>query len=476
MDAANGVALGAFLDALGPRARLVGAPEVVVAGVTHDSRLVVPGMLFACLRGARHDGHTHAASAVAAGAVALLVDHEVALGVPQLVVEDTRRALGTLAALVYGQPSRALTMVGITGTNGKTTTAHLLASILRASGRRTGVIGTLTGVHTTPEAPELQARLAAARDDGVAAIVMEVSSHALALHRADGTHFDVAVFTNLGVDHLDLHGTAEEYFRAKARLFSPELADVGVTNVDDPHGRLLADAAPIDIVAYSHADATAVDVEVGRIAFTWRGRRVRLPLGGPFNVMNALAAATTAATLGIELDAIVAGLAAVETVPGRFELVTFSPTAPVVIVDYAHTPDGLEEVLGAARQVAPGRVVVVFGCGGDRDAGKRPLMGAVAARLADHVVVTSDNPRSEDPAAIISAVLAGIDGADPAVTARVDVEADRAAAIELAIAAAGPDDVVVIAGKGHETTQTTGDRVVSFDDRDVARRIMERRS
>lgn len=477
MDAPNSVALGAFLDALGPRAELLGAPDTVVAGVTHDSGLVVPGMLFACLRGSRHDGHTFASSAVAAGAAALLVDHEVALDVPQLVVEDTRRALGTLAALVYGEPSRALTMVGITGTNGKTTTAHLLASILRASGRRTGVIGTLTGAHTTPEAPELQARLAAARDDGVAAIVMEVSSHALALHRADGTHFDVAVFTNLGVDHLDLHGTAEEYFRAKARLFSPELADVGVTNVDDPHGRLLADAAPIEIVAYSHDDATAVDVEVGRLAFTWRGRRIEVPLGGPFNVMNALAAATAAATLGIELDAIVAGLAAVEPVPGRFERVMgAAPSAPTVVVDYAHTPDGLEQVIGAARQVAPGRVVVVFGCGGDRDAGKRPLMGAVAARLADHVVVTSDNPRSEDPAAIISAVLVGIDGVDPAVTARVDVEADRAAAIELAIGSAGPGDVVVIAGKGHETTQTAGDRVVSFDDRQVARRIMERRS
>ena len=450
----EGLPLGAFVDALGPRVRTVGDAGTAVVGVTHDSRLVEPGMLFACLRGAHHDGHTHAAAAVAAGAAALLVDHEVALDVPQVVVDDTRRALGAIAALVYGTPSGALTIVGITGTNGKTTTSQLLASILRADGRATGVIGTLTGTHTTPEAPELQARLAAARDEGTTAVVMEVSSHALALHRADGTRFAAAVFTNLGTDHLDLHGTIEEYFRAKARLFSPELADIGVSNVDDPHGRLLADAAPIDVVPYSIADADDVHVDASRHAFTWRGRRMEVPLGGPFNVMNSIAAATTAATLGVGLDAIADGLASVDAVPGRFERVG-TTTGPTVIVDYAHTPDSLEQVLVAARRVATGRVLVVFGCGGDRDQGKRPQMGAVAARLADHVVVTSDNPRSEDPAAIISAVLAGIDqSSDPSTAGGVDVEADRATAIALAIEAAGDGDVVVIAGKGHETTQT----------------------
>jgi UDP-N-acetylmuramoyl-L-alanyl-D-glutamate--2,6-diaminopimelate ligase len=464
-----------FLAALGPRASVVGDPATLVAGVTHDSRRVEQGMLFACLRGAHHDGHTHAAAAVAAGATALLVDHEVALDVPQVVVDDTRQALGPVAAIVYGQPSQALTVIGITGTNGKTTTAQLLASILRAAGRETRVIGTLTGAHTTPEAPELQAQLAAARDDGTEAVVMEVSSHALALHRADGTRFAAAVFTNLGTDHLDLHGTTEEYFRAKARLFSPELADLGVTNVDDRHGRLLADAAPIEIVPYSSAHATDVHVRADHHAFSWREQRLEVPLGGPFNVMNSVAAATTAAALGIPLDAIATGLAIVEPVPGRFERVG-ATTSPTVLVDYAHTPDSLEQLLAAARGVAPGRVVVVFGCGGDRDAGKRPQMGAVAARLADHVVVTSDNPRSEDPAAIISAVLDGIDAADPAMRARIDVEPDRGAAIALAIDASGEGDVVVIAGKGHETTQTIGDRVRPFDDRDVARRVLERRT
>ncbi len=468
--------LGALADALGLPVRTVGDPATAVVGVGHDSRRVEPGMLFACLRGAHHDGHTHAAAAVDAGAVALLVDHEVALDVPQVVVDDTRRALGPISSLVYGTPSAALTIIGITGTNGKTTTAELLASILRADGRATEVIGTLTGSHTTPEAPELQARLAAARDDGTAAIVMEVSSHALALHRADGTRFAAAVFTNLGTDHLDLHGTVEEYFRAKARLFSPELTAIGVSNVDDPHGRLLADAAPIEIVPYSIADASDVDVDAGRHVFRWRGRRIEVPLGGPFNVMNSIAAATTAATLGVGLDAIVDGLGAVDGVPGRFERVG-STDAPTVLVDYAHTPDSLEQVLVAARRLAAGRVAVVFGCGGDRDHTKRPQMGAVAARLADHVVVTSDNPRSEDPAAIISAVLAGIDQSEgPATTARVDVEADRAAAIALAIEGATKGDVVVIAGKGHETTQTVGDRVLPFDDRAVARQILEARS
>jgi UDP-N-acetylmuramoyl-L-alanyl-D-glutamate--2,6-diaminopimelate ligase len=473
-DAERERPLRAIADAAGQRAVTIGDPSTVVVGVTHDSRRVQPGMLFACLRGAHHDGHTHAAAAVAAGAAALLVDHQIALDVPQVVVEDTRRALGPVAALVYDEPSRALSVVGITGTNGKTTTAYLLASILRAAGRTTGVIGTLTGVHTTPEAPELQARLATARAEGTEAIVMEVSSHALALHRADGTHFAAAVFTNLGTDHLDLHGTTEEYFRAKARLFSPELSAIGITNVDDRHGRLLADAEPIPMVPYSRDDASDVEVGPGRLAFTWRGVRLEVPLGGPFNVMNALAAATAAATLGIAPAAIVAGLAAVDPVPGRFERVGTSD-APTVLVDYAHTPDSLEEVLVAARAVTARRLFVVFGCGGDRDAGKRPQMGAVAARLADHVVVTSDNPRSEDPASIIAAVLEGIDTSDPASGAVVDVELDRAVAIARAIEAAGDGDVVVIAGKGHETTQTIGDEVRPFDDRVVAARVLEQR-
>ena len=460
-------------------ARLVGDGGVGVRGMTHDSRQVEPGMLFACVRGERHDGHRFADRAVAAGASALLVDHTLDVPVPQVVVDDTRLAMGPAAARAYGDPSSALLIVGITGTNGKTTTTHLLASILRASGRRTGVIGTLSGGHTTPEAPELQARLAEFRDDGDTAVVMEVSSHALALHRVDGTRFSAAVFTNLGTDHLDLHLTVEEYFRAKASLFAPALSAVGVTNLDDAHGRLLFDAAPIEMVGYSLADADDVEIGVAAHAFTWRGERLQVGLGGAFNVMNTLAAATTAASLGIDVATIAAGLADVEAVPGRFERVdTVTGAARArgidVIVDYAHTPDGLEQLIAAARRVDPdGRVLLVFGCGGDRDHAKRPQMGSVAVRLADWVAVTSDNPRSEPPLAIIDDVLHGM---LPAERANVVIEPDRRSAIGLALQAARAGDLVLVAGKGHETTQTIGDEVVEFDDRAVVRQLLERDS
>jgi UDP-N-acetylmuramoyl-L-alanyl-D-glutamate--2,6-diaminopimelate ligase len=453
-------------------AQLVGDPDAAVSTMTHDSRRAEPGTLYACVRGERHDGHEFAPAAVAAGATALLVEHHLELDVPQLVVDDARAAMGPVAAAVYGHPSTALTIVGITGTNGKTTTAHLLASILRQSGRTTGVIGTLSGLHTTPEAPELQAQLAGFRDDGYEAVVMEVSSHALALHRVDGTRFAAAVFTNLGRDHLDLHGSAQAYFRAKARLFTPELSAVGVTNVDDAHGRLLRDAATIPIVPFSATDATAVEVTASSHAFTWRGERIEVGLGGAFNVSNSLAAATTASVLGIGPADIAAGLRAAGPVRGRFELVSAGESGVAVVVDYAHTPDGLGEVLTAARDVTGGRVIVVFGCGGDRDRAKRPQMGGVAARLADVVVVTSDNPRSESPATIIDEVLAGIPPAD---RDHVTVEPDRAAAIATALDAANHGDLVVVAGKGHETTQTIGDRVIEFDDRDVVRRLLEGR-
>jgi UDP-N-acetylmuramoyl-L-alanyl-D-glutamate--2,6-diaminopimelate ligase len=472
----TGTTLGQLRDELADPllGEVVGDPDAPVTAMTHDSRHARPGTLYACVRGDQHDGHEFAPAAVAAGATALLVDHRLELDVPQLVVGDTRTAMGPVAAAVYAHPSTVLSVVGITGTNGKTTTAHLLAAILREAGRRTGMIGTLSGTHTTPEAPELQARLAAFRDDGYAAVVMEVSSHALALQRVDGTRFAAAVFTNLGSDHLDLHGSAAAYFRAKARLFTPELAAVGITNVDDAHGRLLRDAAPIPIVPFSAVDATDVEVSASSHSFTWRDQRVTVGLGGSFNVMNSLAAATTAAVLGVPAAVVAAGLAAAGPVAGRFErLVSSGGRCGVsAVVDYAHTPDGLEQVLGAARDVCGGRVIVVFGCGGDRDRAKRPLMGAVAARLADQVVVTSDNPRSESPAAIIDDVIAGV---PPAGRARVAVEPDRAAAIALALDAANDGDVVVVAGKGHETTQTIGDRVVEFDDRKVVQDLLDRR-
>ena len=449
--------------------QLLGDESVEITSVDFDSRRVQAGSLFCCVRGGHIDGHTFAASAREAGAVALLVDHRLDVDLPQLVVADTRPAMGLLAASFFDHPSRRLTMMGVTGTNGKTTTTNLIASILEADGRRAGTIGTLTGAHTTPESPDLQRQLAAFADDGVTDVVMEVSSHALELQRVAGCHFDVAVFTNLGRDHLDLHGTEERYFAAKAKLFQPDLADAGVVNVDDPHGRLLMDVGAIPIEGFGAADVSDVVVSATSHSYLWRGRRIEVPLGGDFNVMNSLAAATACARLGVATDAIARGLVQVPPVPGRFEAVDAGqPFA--LIVDYAHTPDGLEKAIGAARRaVGDGSVIVVFGCGGDRDRDKRPLMGAVASRMADHVVVTSDNPRSEDPLAIINATMEGV---TPDYRGRVVMEPDRRRAIEIAIRRAVPGDVVLIAGKGHEQTQTIGDQVLPFDDRAVARAIL----
>ncbi len=453
------------LRAIGRR----GEQGVVPVAITHDSRRVRPGTLFCCLRGERVDGHDFAPAAVAGGATALLVERSLGLDVAEVIVEDTRVAMAPLAAAFFGEPSASLAVVGVTGTNGKTTVTHLLAAVLEAAGWPTGIIGTLSGSHTTPEAPELQERLAAFRDEGRRAVSMEVSSHALAMHRVDATRFAVAVFTNLGRDHLDFHHTEARYFAAKARLFQPDLSALGVVNRDDPHGQLLLDAATIPTVSYSRADAHDVVVAPDHARFTWRGQRVRLRLGGGFNVANALAAATAASALGIDDATVAAGLSGAPVVPGRFEPVD-AGQGFAVIVDYAHTPDGLAEALTAARQATEGRVLVVFGCGGDRDATKRPAMGATAAALADVAVVTSDNPRSEDPAAIISAELSGVPAGAPT---RLLVEPDRRTAIAMAFESAGEGDVVLIAGKGHETTQTVGDRVLPFDDRAVARQLLE---
>jgi UDP-N-acetylmuramoyl-L-alanyl-D-glutamate--2,6-diaminopimelate ligase len=440
--------------------------DVQVSGVAIDSRAVTRGDVFACVRGDHADGHEFAATAVKAGALALLVDHQLDLPVPQLVVTDTRRAVGPLASHVFGEPSRALTMVGVTGTNGKTTTTQLVASILDHVGRRTGVIGTLTGAHTTPEAPDLQRQLAAFRDAGHSAVAMEVSSHALALHRVDGTHFDVGVFTNLGHDHLDLHGTQERYFAAKATLFEPQRCGIAVVNIDDVHGRLLADAADVPVVTFSRGDVNNVSVGAAQLSFEWCGVTIAVGIGAEFNVMNTLAAATACRALGIAPADVAAGLAAAQPVPGRFEPIR-AGQAFDVIVDYAHTPDGLAAVLAAARACnGRGRLTVVFGCGGDRDRAKRPEMGAVAAQFADGVIVTSDNPRSEDPDSIIAAIVDGVDGD---ARGRVQVEPDRRAAIGRAISEAAAGDIVVIAGKGHENTQTVGAQVLPFDDRQVAR-------
>lgn len=442
--------------------------DMSVGDVEDDHRRVQPGALFCCVSGATSDGHDHAREAVAAGAVALLCARPLGLGVPEIVVDDVRNAIGPTAALVHGDPSVGLCCVGITGTNGKTTTAMLLAAILRAAGRRCEVIGTLTGVRTTPEAAELQRTLARLSAEGTDAVVMEVSSHALAQHRVDGIHFDLAIFTNLSRDHLDFHGSTEEYFRAKARLFEPSLSARGVVNTDDPHGRLLRDAAEIPVAAFALADAEPI-VGVAPIRFTWHAHPVEMTLAGRFNIANALAAASGASVLGIADETIREGLADAPVVPGRFEAIAMGQDF-TVLVDFAHTPDGLEQVISSAAEIAgEHRVLVVFGAGGERDRSKRPLMGAAASK-ADVVVITNDNPRSESPTAIADEILGGV---EPATL--VEVELDRRRAIASVLTEAQAGDVVVVAGKGHETTQTIGTTVEPFDDREVVRDVLAAR-
>jgi UDP-N-acetylmuramoyl-L-alanyl-D-glutamate--2,6-diaminopimelate ligase len=456
------------------------AAGLTVTDVVHDSRQVSAGSVYVCFPGASFDGHDYAARAVEGGAVAIVCDHEIdGLGAtPQIVVDDTRLRVGPIAALLNDHPSRSLTTVGITGTNGKTTTAQLLEAIFTTAGLPTGVVGTLHGPRTTPEAPDLQRTLRGFVDDGMRAAVLEVSSHALALHRVDGTEFDAVVFTNLGRDHLDLHGSQEEYFRAKAMLFDPVFAPLGVINVDDPHGRLLADTAEADglrIVTVSQDQLADVEVTASSHRYRWRSIDVDVPIGGRFNVANSLIALTTAVELGIEPEVAATGLRSLAAVPGRFEVVRTPESerrGVTVVVDYAHTPDGLTEILGSARAVAAdgGDVVVVFGCGGERDRPKRPEMGRIAARLADRVIITSDNPRGESPEEIIDDIVAGV---EHDYRARVVTDPDRRAAITTALAGARPGDVVVIAGKGHEATQEFADHTIEFDDRRVAREVLE---
>lgn len=442
--------------------------DVEVTGLAHDSRAVNPGDLFFCVPGASHDGHDFASDALGQGAVGLVVQRPLNLDCPQVQTDSVRRAMGPIGSTFYGHPSHTMKVVGVTGTNGKTTVCSLLGSVLEAAGLRTKVLGTLTGTRTTPESLDLQRQLACWRSAGVEAVAMEVSSHALHQHRVDGIRYDAAVFTNLTTDHLDYHGTFEEYFASKARLFTPELADRAVVNQGDGHGQRLAADSPIPAVGY---DPRSLSVRVNPLglAFRWRGREVKLSLVGRFNAANALAAAEAALVLGSSVPEVVAGLESAAPVPGRFE--TIETGRPfTVVVDYAHTPDGLAQVLATARDLVTGsgRLWVVFGCGGDRDSSKRPMMGRVAAELADHVIVTSDNPRTEDPDAIIADVLAGV----PRHIQGVLTLADRAAAIARSLGEAADGDVVVVAGKGHEATQTVGDQEIPFDDRVVARELL----
>ncbi len=484
----------------------VGDPSaVLVSGITHDSRRVVPGDLFCCVPGQVSDGHTHAAEAVERGAVGLLCEHFIP-GLEGRDIVQTRIARGTmrpvmarLAAAFYAYPARDLLMIGVTGTNGKTTVTQLLGDLLGATGRPTNVMGTLSGARTTPEATEVQRVLAGVRDrqrsDGARhAVAMEVSSHALVQSRVEGIHFDVAVFTNLSHDHLDYHRTMEDYFEAKAMLFNSRHALRGVVNADDPWGRRLLERSRIPTVAVHHSDASDVVLRPGHTEFTWRGQRIITPLTGAINVDNTLLAAEAALALDephLGPEDIALALGHVMPVPGRLQVIVTPPASDpasasasaeglgerppfTVLVDYAHTPAGLEVVLAEARSLVPGgRVLGIFGCGGNRDRSKRPVMGGVAERMSDLAFVTSDNPRDEDPLAIIEEVLRGIPGGRT--NPRIVVEPDRGVAIRRALDAARPGDVVVIAGKGHETYQEIAGRRLPFDDAVEARRALAAR-
>jgi UDP-N-acetylmuramoyl-L-alanyl-D-glutamate--2,6-diaminopimelate ligase len=470
-----------------------------ITGLAYDSRAVHGGELFFCVSGFQSDGHDYAPQALANGAAALVVERQLGLDVPEILVDSARAAMALLAARFYGDPTAELRVVGITGTNGKTTTAYLLQALLEATGEQCGLLGTVKSLiggqerpvtRTTPEAIDLQADFRAMLDGGDRACAIEVSSHALELGRTDATHFAAAVFTNLTQDHLDFHDTMEDYFQAKRLLFAPNAPGVSIVNVGDSYGRRLAQelegVKTFAVGVPADYSATELSCDFAGCSFRLHApsaeRVVRLPMPGRFNVANALGALAAAHELGGELDSLVAALERGVHVPGRFEPVDEGQDF-AVLVDYAHTPDSLENVLEAARELiaarngagAGGRVVCVFGAGGDRDRGKRPLMGEIAARLADVTIVTSDNPRSEEPEQIIAEVMAGVAralGAD-ATAPSVRSIADRAIAIDEAIAAGRSGDVLVIAGKGHEQGQEfAGGRKLPFDDAAVARKAL----
>jgi UDP-N-acetylmuramoyl-L-alanyl-D-glutamate--2,6-diaminopimelate ligase len=463
VESAQLVERGLLIDVIGD--------EVVIDNITHDSRQVLAGTMFCCVDGLRLDGHEFAQQAVDAGAVALLVDHALSIDIPQVLVTDVRHAMGHLAAALYNFPSTRMCVVGVTGTNGKTTTVHLLAEILRAHGWKTEVIGTLNGARTTPESTDLQRMLGEFERNGARAVVMEVTSHALELHRVVGTTFEVAVFTNLSQDHLDFHLTMEKYFAAKAKLFAEQYSSCGVVNRDDVHGQLLLDTMTIHSKSFGMGDITEVKTNARHIEYELEGVHVRARLGGQFNVMNSLAAVSAARALGVPLTEIVEALSRVTAVPGRFESIDAGQSFDV-IVDYAHTPDALERVLDSSRSlmIENGKLIVVFGCGGDRDADKRKPMGEIAGAKADVVIITSDNPRSESGVEIALQIKAGVRPTDSHKV--LCTELDRRAAIGKAFSIAQPGDVVVIAGKGHENTQTIGTEIFPFSDAQVARELL----
>ncbi len=472
----------------GVNAMPLSGPDSAISGVAYRSDSVSPGDAFFCIRGLAHDGHDYAEDAIRRGAAALVVERALPhLDAPQFLVPDSRVALALASAEFFGHPSRTMSLVGITGTNGKTTTTYLLDSIMRAAGHTTGIVGTvetriagdrIAASRTTPESSDLEALLARMRTAGVTAASLEVSSHAIDLHRVDGLCFSAVAFTNLTQDHLDYHNTLEEYFSVKRRLFTDFDVAARVINIDDPMGASLAaehpDAITVGLAAGAAVRAENVTLDAAGAQFDLiidgEHIEVALPLAGAYNVSNALVAAGCATACGVSHASIALGLDRAPQVPGRLERVDGGADF-AVIVDYAHTPDSLEKAIRAVKAVTKGRVIVVFGCGGDRDPDKRPLMGTAAGLSADRIIVTSDNPRSEDPVGIILQIEDGLKLAG----AQWEVEVDRGRAIARAIAMAQPGDAVLIAGKGHEDYQIFADRTIHFDDREVSRRELDAR-
>ena len=474
---------------------LVNFKNVEVTGISYNSKTTKKGDIFICLTGEYTDGHEYAQNAIENGAVALLSEHTVEAGkTPQIVVSSTRHKIADIADRFYSSPSKGINLIGITGTNGKTTVTHLIQKILEENGEKCALIGTLgyklssngeyrDAKHTTPQAPELQATLRMIKDvEKIDNVVMEVSSHALEQNRVGGCQFNGAVLTNLTQDHLDYHITMENYFEAKALLFRGlSEGDFAVINADDSYSQKFLDVVPEGVKKFTYGVKKNAEVMAKDINFSLNGAEftlclngekeysVNLHMNGMFSVYNVLAAVTASIAMGIDIKTALKALENVKGVAGRFEVVA---KKPLVIVDYAHTPDGLENVLKSAREITPkdGKLICLFGCGGDRDATKRPKMGAIAENLADKIVITSDNPRSEDPQQIITDIIAGLKNVN---TETVTVEPDRGHAISLLKTIAGNNDVVVIAGKGHENYQILKDRTIHFDDREEARKVFE---
>ena len=461
-----------------PGARMVdgtATDEIVkISGVNHDSRSVGQGDLFACISGAEHDGHSYAIEAINGGAAALLVERELNLAIPQVVVPDVRKSIGFASAAVYGHPSKQMKVIGITGTAGKTTVAQALAQTLKACGESAGVIGTLEGSHTTPEAPEFQKKLSQMQSRGDEWVCVEVSSHGLEFGRVQGTEFAASVFTNLSPEHLDFHKDMEQYFLAKRRLFD-QRSGLAVVSVADKWGkRLVRELQEIGhqgLVAVEPSMVENPKLDVQRSSFIWRGHQIRTRLLGRFNLSNLLLVGETLKGLGLEEEMVASGLEKVEPIKGRMELVTVPGSEIAVIVDYSHKPEALAQALRTLRTISSGHVWVVFGAGGDRDPQKRPLMGQIAAELADEVVVTSDNPRSEDASDIAKQIVSGMDEGSTG----PKILLERAEAIQFAVNHAATGDSVLIAGKGHETYQITGTEQRPFDDTKVAQEALLKR-